>query len=1626
MTRIYILDQSALSIGGHNFGYSACIAEAARLMRFDVVLLTNVRLSERFPEDEGIRVLPIFTWGEAGRETKTSWQTGNMAYEMVKAFGAVPPSAEDHVLLHTIWSDELRAILSYFVACVPTMDMPHYHILLRFDPSEMGPNLGLCFPYFRQVRTSPVLSRRIHFHSDTQLLSRVYERLLGVSVATAPIPFPRMKVGSSAVRKTSRTRHTPLRAVYLGVARAEKGFHYLPGAVAYLWQCYLATHRLELVVQSQIRTSDEPGILEACQQLTMVPGNSVKLVPSPLSTGQYVNLLRDCDIVILPYHPGSYRLRSSGVLVEALALGKVVVTSSGSWMSTQVTREHAVLFSHPDELGPAIGEAVDRFDALHAGALARREYWWTWSSGDHFVHHILDVAERSSKLVGMHPPRILFVMDSATLGRQGDIGHIANAQLTYLSAAGYRIAGLFLCRDSHNGPASHDDGWSQALLDHAVRYPFERLFIAGPQQSAYYINRTQPSAVSEPLSVRHEIEAACRFTFSGEIHRFVRNNRIDAAVLNSITDVPVLDVLGLSGTPAVCTIRELMSFSKAVQERRLVEECDVDDEMAALAQCDVLLSPGELDAEYIRARLPRVKVVDPGVFLGSPISSLHTLAGANNLAEIVNSCQSENPDYQLKSPSIFPSNGGIFPLLDLDAIDLLYVGREDASDLSDLRWFLQEVYLPYLDGFGISLAVAGEICNASTWPTARRLFLLGQVQDARPLYAAARIAVWPVLHDAGRWMRNLEALRYACPVIATRAAVRGIEGKTQGMLIRDDAASFAAAIVNLVSSPAERRKYAEVSASVYLRVCDPARYLHTMNEVFATVLGHRARPAPAFPIQSTEVASRTEWSSLVRAINNFVRAVIQGDAVSREWLACIAASPTKETDQILAGVCQSLFDKRDAPILASEPWLGELICAGPEPITYHDLSYALQIALSDFGFPTRDQSSDPLILLANSGLALGVRALTATIEGANAASIRANGNVVATRRGATGMPGLVCAVIPAARSGIARLRVLELSFGVSTNQPWPPCVVLAQQIPLSPDVSVFGHRVFHDGWRFSRERRGATIQNCGIGTLQVPRVIAGLGTEFIDLLCDGPQCAISRLVVKVAGEIANTRRWSSRRYTGLRVLLTRPVVAGDFGYVQVTIENADPADGVEVVEILVGTMIGDLSDGHRILSLPWGVFDQRPLASSDGGDALWQSALKQVVAGRAVNPIDLRNLAQMGVRRMRPTAIASDGRPMKVPSVDAEIASSHMATENLLALVYPRRVKDIRQSMIVSPALTVEGIDRKGAVRGRRNGTTAGLAGRSWLLHRRDLVEAGQFRITLPALEDPATGHVAVELRGFYQKEKDSSGPPFRWTGPHPNAEIILPIALIWSAQLDVIIADLGLNRRAADLSVLQDEVPIGHELVLENIGRARLRAVLRPKEIARGTLVLGITTRRMHRSERVDRRQGIAIEKLELTMEIPRDVLMPGKEGLVSRVRGWVTPPRIVIRRLIAHGNRARDQRDWPTAAAWYRKALETDPGLAAIWVQLGHALKEQGDLAGGAEAYRQSLKLADAIADTHLQLGHVLKLQGRMSEAAEAYFRALLLDNGFAHARLELEALGYSRSRIDEALAAGDLSPR
>ena len=107
---------------------------------------------------------------------------------------------------------------------------------------------------------------------------------------------------------------------------------------------------------------------------------------------------------------------------------------------------------------------------------------------------------------------------------------------------------------------------------------------------------------------------------------------------------------------------------------------------------------------------------------------------------------------------------------------------------------------------------------------------------------------------------------------------------------------------------------------------------------------------------------------------------------------------------------------------------------------------------------------------------------------------------------------------------------------------------------------------------------------------------------------------------------------------------------------------------------------------------------------------------------------------------------------------------------------------------------------------------------------------------------------------------------------------------------------------------------------------------------------------------------------------------------------------------RLLAEGNRLRDQRAWADAAEAYGQYLRLCGEDGPIWVQYGHCLKEAGDPKGALLCYREAERLLPEDADIQLQIGHALKLLDRVEEALGAYAMALSLDPTNPYARREL----------------------
>lgn len=126
-------------------------------------------------------------------------------------------------------------------------------------------------------------------------------------------------------------------------------------------------------------------------------------------------------------------------------------------------------------------------------------------------------------------------------------------------------------------------------------------------------------------------------------------------------------------------------------------------------------------------------------------------------------------------------------------------------------------------------------------------------------------------------------------------------------------------------------------------------------------------------------------------------------------------------------------------------------------------------------------------------------------------------------------------------------------------------------------------------------------------------------------------------------------------------------------------------------------------------------------------------------------------------------------------------------------------------------------------------------------------------------------------------------------------------------------------------------------------------------------------------------------------------------------------------VHRLLVRGNAARDRQDWAAAATAYRAALEADPALPHIWVQLGHATKEAGDPAGAEVAYRQAVQLRPEDADPHLHLGHLFNITGDHARAGQHYLLAFQANPNLVDAATALHrAIARARGPKREALIA------
>jgi glycosyltransferase involved in cell wall biosynthesis len=182
----------------------------------------------------------------------------------------------------------------------------------------------------------------------------------------------------------------PLVAI-LGGTRREKGSYRIREIIR---ACGAQVEFLVHLTNNDLSPED----VERLARIREEPG--VTVIDDALPLPAYEAALNSADLALFPYETIPYRKRTSGVFGEAVAFGKPVVVSPGTWMAEQVAagRAAGVIAGNvqPESFARAVAHCVANLATLTQSARAVSAAWRKKMSLPAFVDQVeAEIARRA-------------------------------------------------------------------------------------------------------------------------------------------------------------------------------------------------------------------------------------------------------------------------------------------------------------------------------------------------------------------------------------------------------------------------------------------------------------------------------------------------------------------------------------------------------------------------------------------------------------------------------------------------------------------------------------------------------------------------------------------------------------------------------------------------------------------------------------------------------------------------------------------------------------------------------------------------------------------------------------------------------------------------------------------------------------------------------------------------------------------------------------------------------------------------------------------------------------------------------------------------------------------------------
>jgi hypothetical protein len=289
--------------------------------------------------------------------------------ELLEAISKFKTTPNDIILFHTCDAHTYSDIVQLFIETIEISkwnSLPILHLSTPYDDLVMPHNKTnmACNHSVRYLDAMGLINSRIFLHAENELLAKYLQNQWSLDVGALYIPQQAISVKSEEDAK--------LNICYLGAARTEKGFPLVAKAVME----FLATNErteisFTLQISSQIMgyTHDVERMVK---KLKAVNDTRLHLIEAVQTPEQYEQVLAKTDALFLCYEKNRYAVRSSGIVIEALANAKNVIVTKGTFPEF-IAAESGISVEGVDDVVNAIDTLANKRDYYHQLAKERSE-----------------------------------------------------------------------------------------------------------------------------------------------------------------------------------------------------------------------------------------------------------------------------------------------------------------------------------------------------------------------------------------------------------------------------------------------------------------------------------------------------------------------------------------------------------------------------------------------------------------------------------------------------------------------------------------------------------------------------------------------------------------------------------------------------------------------------------------------------------------------------------------------------------------------------------------------------------------------------------------------------------------------------------------------------------------------------------------------------------------------------------------------------------------------------------------------------------------------------------------------------------------------------------------------------